>query len=169
MRNLTIIWAAIIGVSVWNVLPVEAGHLNCGDTIENNESATLDADIGPCNTGDGADALRVLSRATLDLNGFTVECATSLTPNGIVMVGERSKLMNGEVRYCLNGVFVSGTNPGRNTVQNVTSVENTSFGFAVGSSRNSLSRNSAIENGADGFHLFTHRADRNKITDNSAH
>ena len=94
MRILTLIGATMIGVSFLAISPVQANDIECGDDFEPNETVVLHEDI-VCD-GPGF-ALRINSTSTLDLNGFTIFCEGFNPATGIIILGERSKVMNGEV------------------------------------------------------------------------
>jgi hypothetical protein len=104
-------------------------------------------------------------RRHLDLGGRTVTCAdTNLdddVPQGIVLLGKKSKVMNGTVIGCTNGIAVGGT--GKHLVQAVTSQGSTDDGFDVAPSAN---KNKFIDitgtgNASDGMQID---GDKNKIT-----
>lgn len=123
------------------VQPVSA-QVACGDTITGNAilSSDLLCSTNPALTVDGG---------RLDMNGFTVECDNS--GDGIVLLGKNSRLANGTVIGCEDGVKLLGD--GGHHVNNVTSTDNDEEGFAIRSDNNHLVDCRASNNGDEGFSI----------------
>jgi parallel beta-helix repeat protein len=137
---------------------------NCGDTIGPNQSVTLAGDLGPCNASTEAFALKVVGPATLNLGGFTVECDEADRPDGIVIEGEKAKVLNGEVLDCENGIVIGGTGESKHKVKKVMTQNNALIGFLVQSDKNKLIRNQAEDNVVG----FVVNGDENKLVRNVA-
>jgi parallel beta-helix repeat protein len=183
----TVLLAALLAFAASPVL----AQVACGDLIGKGQTVTLTADLGPCDGGD-QDAALFVEGGTLDLGGHTITCAdTDLdggTSQGIGLIGKKSKVLNGTVIGCRNGVFLAGQ--GKHLVQNVTvqgstddgldtnddapknKVYDSTFegngndGVHVSSDKNKLRDNTASNNAQDGIDLSD--ADKNKLTENTA-
>ena len=118
----------------------------CGQVIDG--PFVLDGDLGPCPTGE---ALIVVGPGgSVDLNGFTVSCATAAS-DGILLDGEGAELSGGQVTGCDDGVVLAGA--GGHTVRDVSSFLNFGDGFQVDSHDNVLIDDVAEDNAGDGFHV----------------
>jgi hypothetical protein len=149
------------------LVPVAAqAQIACGATIAKGEHVALDQDLGPC---DGVDAAVTIDGGSLDLGGHTIVCADldqdGELPMGVVLVGRRSKLSNGAVVECANGVAAAGR--GRHRVKDVTTSFNQDDGFDLlpEADRTRLTGVVAIFNGDDGIQV---RSDRSRIMDATA-
>jgi hypothetical protein len=80
--------------------------------VQKGQKVTLTADVGPCDGDSGSDAAIFLDGGTLDLAGHTVTCSdvdtNGDTSQGIALFGKKSKVMNGTVVGCQNGIFLAG-------------------------------------------------------------
>jgi parallel beta-helix repeat protein len=137
--------------------PAQAAHISCGDVLGPGGNFVLDSDVGPC-SGPGP-ALTVIS-ASLDLAGHTVSCST-LSIYGIEVKGKGSRVRDGVVSGCSNGVVL--LEQGGHDIREVTASENVT-GFTVGSSRNTLTKNTATDNEYAGFAVG---GSRNQLSDNT--
>jgi parallel beta-helix repeat protein len=157
-------WQYGIGVLafVWSLglsLPqAQASPIGCGAILGPGGNFVLDSDVGPC--GEPGPALTLIS-ATLDLAGHTVSCST-LSIYGIEVEGKKSRVRNGTVSGCGNGVVLR--DQGSHEVREVTATGNTA-GFNVGSSRNKLTNNAASGNEFVGFAVG---GEHNQLTGNTA-
>ena len=156
--------AVICGVGMTGLLvpQAQADPITCGAVLGPGGSFKLEADVGPC---DEQTAITVLS-ASLDLKGHVVFCQDTDAdgvPNGIELWGKGSRVKNGFVAGCHDGVVVVGQ--GKSIVDNVGSYFNWEDGFHVHSARNTLENNVAFANGEEGFIL---NSDNNRLNNNSA-
>src|SRR5215510_15802153 len=80
----------------------QAAPIGCGAVLGPGGTFVLDSDVGPCPAP--GPALKLIS-ATLDLAGHTVSCEN---PDifGIDLEGKGSKVRNGTVTGCSNGVVL---------------------------------------------------------------
>jgi hypothetical protein len=164
-------------------------QLGCGATVGKKQKVTLTADVGPCDGNSGSDAAIVVEGGTLDLGGRTVVCADGNldgdVPQGIILLGKKSKVMNGTVTGCMNclglggsgkhvvsGVTVQGClddgvdvagDANKNKLSDITATQNVSDGVQVGTDKNKLTNVSARGNGEDGIDLES-GSDKNKLT-----
>src|SRR6266545_1761390 len=146
MGVLAFVWS--LGLS----LPqAQAFHIGCGAILGPGGTFVLDSDVGPC--GGPGPALTLIS-ATLDLAGHTVSCSTT-SIYGIEVEGKKSRVRNGTVSGCGNGVVLF--DQGSYEVREVTASGNTA-GFNVGSSGNKLTDNAASSN-EEGFSFVGHTND----------
>src|SRR5262245_18220927 len=125
-------WRYSVGVLVfvWSlglILPqAQAVHIGCGAVLGPGGTFVLDSVVGPC--GGPGPALTLIS-ATLDLAGHTVSCSAP-SNYGIDVEGKKSKVRNGTVSGCANGVVL--LDQGSHEVRGVTASGN-STGFTIGS------------------------------------
>jgi hypothetical protein len=100
-------------------------QVTCGDTIDDGQTVTLTADIGPCDTDPsipppGIGFVLAVDGGTLDLGGHTLTCTDmdgdGRTPVGIRVRGETSHVMNGTVVGCKIGVNVDDAAQGTQVV-----------------------------------------------------
>lgn len=166
-----------------------AAQVACGDTIGKGQKITLTADVGPCDGDSGTTAALIVEGGTLDLGGHTVTCFDTNgdleVPQGIVLFGKKSKVMNGTVVGCMNGLAIGGTGKHRatdvtlqNSVQDgvdilestpkcklvdITATGSGNDGFHINSDKNKLTNAVATSNAGDGIDL-TGSADKNKLT-----
>jgi hypothetical protein len=164
-------------------------QVSCGDTIAKGEKVTLTTDVGPCDGDSSTTAALIVDGGQLDLAGHTVTCVDANidgeVPQGIVLFGKKSKIANGTVVGCMNGIAVGGDGKHRitsmtaqNSAQdgvdivegadkcklvNVTAIGSANDGFNIDSDKNKLINAIGSENGADGIDL-TSVADKNKLT-----
>ncbi len=140
----------------------------CGDFIRKGRTVTLTTDVGPCD-GLDQDAAIFLDGGTLDLDGRTVSCADvngdGETSQGIGLIGKKSKVMNGTVVGCRNGVFLAGA--GKHLVRNVVVRGSADDGLDTNAAapKNTIRDSTFEQNGNDGIHL---RSDKNKLRGNTA-
>lgn len=167
-------------------------QLACGDVVGKGQKVTLTADVGPCDGG-GQDAAIFVDGGTLDLGGRTVTCAdldtSGDTAQGIGLLGKKSKVTNGSVVGCQNGIFLAGD--GKHLVQGVTVqgslddgvdsnedahknkiydstfVQSGSDGIAIYSDKNKIARNTLSQNLGDGIDVDG-GSDKNKLIENTA-
>jgi parallel beta-helix repeat protein len=141
-----------------------AAQLSCGDTIGKGQRVTLTANVGPCDNDDAA-AL-IVDGGQLDLGGFTVSCADTDgdldLPQGVVLFGKKSKVRNGTVTGCSNGVGLGGQ--GKHLVQAITVSGSADDGIDVASAKNKVLGNSVSGSGSDGIYV---RTDKNRVADNT--
>ena len=140
---------------VGGVMPAAAFNevdIQCGDIIGPHERVRLTQDIGPCAEFDGP-VLTVVGPAVLDLNGHTVACQDE-SQDGILLEGERARLVNGTVTGCENGVVVDGA--GRHKIYRINAELNPGEAFLVYSDNNSFRWNTADENQDSGFDVQGH-------------
>src|SRR5262245_9866859 len=143
-----------------------AAQLACGSVVSKGDRATLTADLGPC---DGVDAAIVVGGGSLDLGGHTVRCADANLdgdlPQGVVLFGKKSKLMNGTIVGCSNGVGLGGD--GKHLVKGVTSRGSADDGFDAipGADKCKLMDNTSVDNADDGIQI---RSDKNKLVGNNS-
>ena len=139
----------------------QAADIQCGDTIGAGERVKLTQDIGPCS---GGPAITVVGPAVLDLNGHTVAGDGDI--DGIVIEGEKARVMNGTVIGCYNAVVVMGQ--GRHQIKRINAEDNIDQAFVVYSDNNQFLWNKADMNGDDGFYVEGNgnRFILNKIYDN---
>jgi parallel beta-helix repeat protein len=139
--------AALLGalsalLLVAGVAPADASHVRCG-AILGPGTHVLESDL-ECTFFPAL----TLNSAALDLNGFTVRCASSIgTTMGIAVQGSESWLGNGVVENCTYGVVLAGS--GGHTVTAVLAIGNgNGDGFNIGpkSKKNSLITNAAMNN-----------------------
>jgi parallel beta-helix repeat protein len=149
---------ALVGGLGLSVPQAQAVHISCGDTLGPGGNFVLDSDVGPC-SGPGP-ALTLIS-ATLDLAGHTVSCSTT-SIYGIEVEGKKSRVRNGTVSGCGNGVVLF--DEGFHEVRRITASGNTT-GFTVGSKRNKLNDNTATVNEYAGFAVG---GTQNQLNDNFA-
>jgi hypothetical protein len=164
------------------VLPAHAGaQLACGATVGKREKVTLTADVGPCDGDSGSTAAIVVDGGTLDLGGRTVTCADANldgeVPQGVILFGKKSKVMNGSVVGCMNCVGLGGTvgcmncvglgGTGKHLVSGVTVQGCLDDGVDVTSdaSKNKLVDVTATQNASDGVQVGS---DKNKLTNVAA-
>lgn len=125
---------------------------------------TLTADVGPCDGDSGSTAAIVIEGGTLDLGGRTVTCVDANVdgevPQGILLFEKKSKVMNGTVVGCMNGVGLAGK--GKHLVKNVTVQSSQDDGVDVveGSNKNKLIDVTATGSVRDGIYI---RSDKNKV------
>lgn len=185
MRHLLVTLGATL------TLPLAAAaQVACGDVIGKGQKVTLTADLGPCDGPSGTTAALVVEGGSLDLGGHTVTCADGdldgEVPQGIVLVGKKSKVSNGTVVGCMNGLAVGGDGKhrlsgltARDSVQDgfdliedavkcrltdVTATGSGNDGFHVQSDKNTLTNAAATGNAQDGIDLIG-SADKNKVRD----
>jgi parallel beta-helix repeat protein len=159
MRTSTVSILTLVLASLTAATPVRAANVACNSFLDGVE-VVLDGNVGPC-SGVG---VTLLNGATLDMNGFQLDCDGSPLTVG-VNVQAGSTLRNGVIQGCsFAGVQVSGT--GDSTVEYVNAGYNAGFGFNVQSSGKSVLRNNtALYNGNVGFYVAT---GENRVTGNSA-
>jgi hypothetical protein len=145
------------------MLPAAArAQLGCGDVVGPGQKVTLTGNLGPCD-----DVARVVTvnGGTLDLGGFTISCADTdgdnALPTAVELDGKKSRVTNGTVTGCFNGVTVSGT--GKHTVQGVNATGNAVDGIQVRSNGNKILGNTTASNGDEGIEVL---ANKNKILQN---
>jgi hypothetical protein len=148
----------------WLVPVAAIGQVTCGTTIGQGEKVTLTADVGPCDGNSSNTAALVVEGGRLDLGGHTVTCAdTNLdggVPQGIVVIGKKSRVMNGTIVGCMNCLAVGGV--GRHRFSGLTVLNCVQDGVDVAEgSKNKLSDITASGCGSDGFHI---RSDKHKIS-----
>jgi hypothetical protein len=139
------------------------GQVTCGTTIGKGETVTLTADVGPCDGDSSTTAALVVEGGRLDLGGHTVTCAdTDLdggVPQGIVVIGKKSRVMNGTIIGCMNCLAVGGV--GRHRLAGLVVRDCAQDGVDVAEgSKNKLSDITASGCGEDGFHV---RSDKHKL------
>jgi len=133
----------------------------CGTVVGKGEKLTLTADLGPC---DGVDAGIVVAGGSVDLGGRTVSCADldgdGDLPLGVVLTDKKSKLRNGTVIGCSDGVGLGGD--GKHVVTGVTVRDSGQDGFdnLPSTGKCKLIDVTAIGNADDGMQL---RGDKNKV------
>lgn len=143
---------------------VALAQLACGDTVGKKQKVTLTADVGPCDGDSGSTAAIVIEGGTLDLGGRTVTCVDANVdgevPQGILLFEKKSKVMNGTVVGCMNGVGLAGK--GKHLVKNVTVQSSQDDGVDVveGSNKNKLIDVTATGSVRDGIYI---RSDKNKV------
>jgi parallel beta-helix repeat protein len=158
--------ALAFGLAIAGHAPDARAQLACGDLVPPGTSATLTADVGPC---DGTDAAIVVDAATLDLGGRTVSCADTDgdggVPDGVVLLGKKAAVRNGTIAGCDDGVLVLGA--GKHTLEGVTVAGAAEDGIWVDADtpKNRFVANTVRGNGDDGFEV---RSDRNTIAGNVA-
>jgi hypothetical protein len=156
-------WIVLVPMAL---LPgVAAAQVACGDVVLKGTTVTLTADLGPCD-GSATEAALTVDGGRLDLGGRTVTCADGdedgAVPQGIVLTGKKSRVSNGTVTGCTNGVML--LDQGKHVVERVTasgSVEHGVVGDDAGG-KNKLTGVTATGNGNDGMNL---ESDKNKIVD----
>lgn len=160
MRTSTVSILAL--ASVIAATPVQAANVACNAVLD-GVSVVLDGNVGPC----GGVGVTLLNGATLDMNGYMLECNGAALTVG-VNVQSGATLRNGVVQGCaFAGVQVTGT--GDSTVEYVNAGYNTGFGFNVQSSgKSTLRYNTALYNDNVGFYIATggNRITGNTSTDN---
>jgi hypothetical protein len=161
---MTIPRAALV-VAILIAPVVAAAQVSCGTIVGKGETVTLTADVGPCDGDSGSTAALQVRGGTLDLGGRTVRCGDlnvdGEVPQGIVLSDKKSKVMNGSVVGCANGIAIGGN--GKHLVERVTSQNSLDDGFDIiqGPNKNKLIDVTAIANGSDGIKVDS---DKNKIT-----
>ena len=177
--------AALLGAGAVLAAPAQAAHGNvsCGQTITSD--ITLANDIGPC-PGDGL--IVTASGITVNLNGYTITGSnttnTSSTEQvGIRLAGVSDVTVNGRgtVRNFDAGVSIEGG--ARNTVQEVSAVDNINHSaftgnnnrclygdgiLTVDSDDNLIRRNLLENNGPFDGAALVGDSDRNTVTGNHA-
>jgi hypothetical protein len=87
-----------------------AAQVACGDTVGPGATATLTADVGPC---DGMNTAIIVDSATLDLGGHTVSCADGNAdadvPYGVVLIGKKAAVRNGTFGLLARRVVAAGS------------------------------------------------------------
>jgi hypothetical protein len=141
------------------------GQVTCGTTIAKGETVTLTADVGPCDGDSSNTAALVVDGGRLDLGGRTVTCAdTDMNggvPQGIVVLGKKSRVTNGTIVGCMNCLAVAGV--GRHRLSGLTVQDCAQDGVDVAEgSKNKLSDITATGCTSDGIHI---RTDKNKLVD----
>jgi parallel beta-helix repeat protein len=184
-KRSSILWTVSALAVVFCLLSAHgaSAQVSCGDTITVGTLlvATDPVTSGPCGT---SPALTVTGPATLDLNGFTVSCATAAT-DGIVIDGQGAKVKNGLVEGCDTGFLLTGSGlhslnklmarSNANGFRGVSSTNKLSdciadsnttvaFTFSDASNGNNLLRNTAINNAGEGFN-FQGSSSNHKITE----
>jgi hypothetical protein len=145
---------------------VAAAQVSCGDTIGKGQTVTLTADLGPCDGSFTDTAALIVDGGTLDLGGHTVTCADGdldgAVPQGLVLVGKKSKVMNGTVVGCTNGVSLAGD--GKHRLESVTAQASVQDGIDLleTAGKCKLLDVQALDSGDDGFEIDS---DKNKLTD----
>lgn len=144
-------------------------QLACGELVPRGQKVTLTADVGPCDGDSNQDAAIFIDGGTLDLAGHTVTCAdldaNGDTAQGIALFGKKSKVMNGTVVGCQNGVFLTGD--GKHLVQGMTAQGSVDDGLDTSNEapKNKILGNTFNQNGDDGISILS---DKNKIVGNTA-
>jgi len=183
---------SLVSLSVLLALATPArAQLACGDVVGKGEKITLTADLGPCDGDPGNTAAIIVDGGTLDLGGHTVTCAdldtNGETAQGIGMLGKKSKVMNGTIVGCQNGVFLADDgkhlvqgitarasrddgldtegSAGKNKIFDNTFVENANDGISINSSKNKIARNIASQNVEDGIDI--REGDKNVLNENT--
>jgi hypothetical protein len=161
----------------------------CNTVVGKRETLTLAADLGPCDGPSSSTAGVVVDGGTLDLNGRTITCADTDVdgdiPQGVVLTGKKSKVVNGTIVGCANGIFITGD--GKHQVQGVTvqgSIDdgidftedagkckitdvtlsgNADDGIEMDSDKNKVTNAVVTGSGEDGIDI-TGTADKNKVT-----
>ena len=132
-------------------------QVRCGDRIElNGDTVVLDRPL-TCTTHP---ALTVVGPGQLDLAGRTIRCS-SRGRYGLVVEGERAKVLGGQVTGCDTGIIVRGS---RHTLDHLV-VQANFTGINLGSSRQTQVRNSMA---AGNFTGFGAGGTRNTFRDNTA-
>jgi parallel beta-helix repeat protein len=159
MRTSTISILTLVFASLTVAEPARAANVACNSFLD-GVTVVLDGNVGPC-SGVG---VTLLNGATLDMNGFQIDCDGSALTVG-VNVQTGSTLRNGVIQGCsFAGVQVTGA--GGSTVEFVNSGYNAGFGFNVQSSgKSTLRNNTALYNGNVGFYVAT---GENRVTGNTA-
>jgi hypothetical protein len=106
-------------------------------------------------------AITVVGPATLDMNGYTLDCVDQET-DGISLEGSGAKLKNGAVEFCNDAITVWGT--GGHQINNII-VEQSVWGFTVVSDGNKISDSGAQLTNV-GFLLL---GSSNKLSNNMTH
>jgi parallel beta-helix repeat protein len=144
-------------------VPPALAQLACGDVVSKGQKVTLTADVGPCDGG-VQDAAIFVDGGQLDLGGRTVTCAdTNIdgdTSQGIGLIGKKSRVTNGTVVGCRNGVFLAGD--GKHLVQGVTVQGSVDDGLDSNDDapKNKVYDSTFTQNGSDGVYLTS---DKNKL------
>ena len=163
LKQLMLTTSFLLGLST---VPLPAHALQCGETVGPNETVVLDSDIGPC-TEQNDGGITVIGPATLDMNGFTLECIDfgnpHELPDGITIEGKGAKVRNGSIENCRYGVVVAGE--GKHRLEELTSRGSLYHGFHILSGQNTLTANTAQESGHEGFNVW---GGRNTFTANIA-
>lgn len=138
----------------------------CGTVVGRGEQLTLTADVGPCDNDDGAAI--VIDGGRVDLGGHTVSCQDQDLdgdlPQGVVLLGKKSRLSNGTITGCSNGVGLAGV--GKHRVENVTITGSSDDGIDIAQgSKNRILGCTTMLNGSDGIFV---RTDKNKLIGNTA-
>lgn len=136
--------------TAFGVLPAGA-EVRCGDTIGPDQDVVLQAAL-VCD--DVETALVVVGPTTLNLNGFSVQCADrnedGRAPSaGIAVRGSGAQVRNGLVSGCGVGVKVAGS--GNHTVRDVPVLFSGSDGVRVESDRNLITNTFALFGGESGY------------------
>jgi hypothetical protein len=144
-------------------LASDAGaQLGCGGVVGPGQQVTLTGNLGPC---DDVPQVVTVNGGRLDLGGFTISCADTdgdnALPTAVELDGKKSRLTNGTVTGCYNGVTVAGS--GKHTVQGVTATGNANDGMQVQSNGNKIVGNTAAANGDEGFEVL---GNKNKLVRN---
>jgi len=154
-------------VTLLALVPGVAGaQVACGDVVTKGATVTLTADLGPCDGSSATDAALAVDGGTLDLGGRTVTCADTDedgdVPQGIVLTGKKSKLRNGTVAGCANGVVL--LDQGKHRVEGITATGSVEHGVVADDDggKSKLVGVTATGNGNDGMNV---ESDKNKITD----
>lgn len=163
MRRLVLPMATLV------LLPCTArAQLACGDVVQKGQKVTLTADVGPCDGDSSSDAAIFVDGGTLDLAGHTVTCSdidtNGDTSQGVALFGRKSKVMNGTVVGCQNGIFLAGE--GKHLVMNMTSSGSVDDGIDTNgaSGKNKVVGNTFVGNGNDGMSILS---DKNKLSGNT--
>lgn len=125
----------------------QAEAIDCGETLAKGHYK-LTEDLTCIDSGDPA--LTLESGANLDLNGYTVDC-NETGRDGIVLEGRNSKVRNGFIIRCENGVEITGD--GHHEVLEIVVQNNTREGIRVRSAYNQLIKIEASNNIRRGFRI----------------
>ncbi len=133
-------------------------QVNCGDTVRPGETVVLTDDLLCPGTGP---ALTIEGPATLNLNGFKIQCQENSGTTGLLLIGRRARVMGAyenEVQSCAIGIHFGGD--GRHTIEEV-SVAYNQIGIGISSDRNTVQGGSIWANA----HGIIIDGDRNKLYD----
>jgi hypothetical protein len=101
-------------------------QVSCGTTFTST-TVTMTADIVGC----AVDPVVTLVDSTLDMDGYSI---TGCTGDGVHLLGSNSRVENGTISGCVNGVVLDGT--GGHDVENLRSESNSAAGFLFNSGSN---------------------------------
>ena len=112
LKNIFITASLLLGLTGPPFTAQAQAQVMCGDIIGDEpgeKKVVLQQTLEDC---DGVEAaLTVIGPATLDLNGFEVNCddqdGDGSVPHGIIVKGGRAKIKNGRVEGCARGMWLT--------------------------------------------------------------